>query len=101
MRKIVRQGEGAHTEDELFPLTNFRAFESLDDAYTYCQRVTQKSSSNFYHAFRLLPAERYDALCAFYAFCRFMDDIADQVESVSSSKEQPLSRQERLTLLLN
>jgi 15-cis-phytoene synthase len=97
----VREGEGAHTEDEFSPLSTHQALESLSDAYAYCHRVTQKSSSNFYHAFRLLPAERYDALCAFYAFCRFMDDIADQVEASTSSQEQPLSRKERLTLLLN
>ena len=53
---------------------------TLADAYSYCRRVAQKSSSNFYHAFRLLPAERHNALCALYAFCRFLDDIADQPE---------------------
>ena len=98
----MREEEGAHTthtEEEFSPLSTHQASESLSDAYTYCRRVTQKSSSNFYHAFRLLPAERYAALCAFYAFCRFMDDIADQVEA--SSQEQPLSRKERLALLLN
>ncbi len=99
----MRQGEGEHVADELFPLTSQATAGTLADAYAYCHRVTQKSSSNFYHAFRLLSAERYDALCAFYAFCRFMDDIADQVELAKSGapEEQPLSRKERLTLLLN
>jgi phytoene synthase len=87
-------------KDEFSPLMSLPVSETLADAYAYCHRVTQKSSSNFYHAFRLLPSERYGALCAFYAFCRFMDDIADQVES-ESSPEQPLNRKERLTLLLN
>lgn len=50
---------------------------SLHDAYAYCQEVTRRSSSNFYYAFRLLPPERREALCAVYAFCRFVDDIAD------------------------
>lgn len=50
---------------------------SLADAYAYCQEVTRRSSSNFYYAFRLLPAERREGLCAVYAFCRFIDDIAD------------------------
>jgi len=49
----------------------------LSDAYEYCRDVTRRSSSNFYYAFRLLPAERRDGLCAVYAFCRFADDIAD------------------------
>ena len=49
----------------------------LREAYAYCQEVTRRSSSNFYYAFRLLPPERREALCAVYAFCRFVDDIAD------------------------
>lgn len=50
----------------------------LDGAYQYCREVTRRSSSNFYYAFRLLPAERQDGLCAVYAFCRFVDDLADE-----------------------
>ena len=49
----------------------------LRDAYEHCQAITQRSSSNFYYAFRLLPPERRESLCAVYAFCRFVDDIAD------------------------
>ncbi|MGD9765501.1 MAG: squalene synthase HpnC [Candidatus Binatia bacterium] len=51
--------------------------EAVRDAYAYCQAITRRSSSNFYYAFRLLPAERRQALFAVYAFCRFVDDIAD------------------------
>jgi phytoene synthase len=72
----------------------------LADAYAYCHQVAQRSSSNFYHAFRLLPADRYNALCALYAFCRFMDDIADQPD-LTSTPGHPVSRKERLALLLN
>jgi phytoene synthase len=50
---------------------------TLRDAYAYCQDVTRRSSSNFAYAFRLLPPERRDALYAVYAFCRFVDDVAD------------------------
>ena len=51
---------------------------TLDEAYAYCRRVTRDSSSNFYYAFCLLSKAQHDALCATYAFCRFMDDITDQ-----------------------
>ena len=51
---------------------------SLRDAYAYCRRIAKESSSNFYHAFRLLPAAQRDSLCAAYAFCRFIDDLADE-----------------------
>jgi phytoene synthase len=49
----------------------------LRQAYAYCQAVARHSSSNFYYAFHLLGPERRAALCAVYAFCRFVDDIAD------------------------
>ncbi len=74
----VDPGEATHEETDLVPSTTALTSWSLPDAYTYCRRVTQRSSSNFYYAFRLLPAERLNALCAFYAFCRFLDDITDR-----------------------
>ena len=73
---------------------------SLADAYAYCRDITQRSSSNFYHAFRLLTRERHNALCALYAFCRFVDDIADQDCSPVDEK-QPQNRKERLAQLLD
>ena len=45
--------------------------------YARCAEITRRASSNFYYAFMLLPAERRRALYAVYAFCRFVDDIAD------------------------
>ncbi|HLW71244.1 MAG TPA: presqualene diphosphate synthase HpnD [Candidatus Binataceae bacterium] len=50
---------------------------ALEADYARCAEVTRRSSSNFYYAFMLLPAERRRALYAVYAFCRFVDDIAD------------------------
>ena len=54
--------------------------------YDRCAEVTRRASSNFYYAFMLLPAERRRALYAVYAFCRFVDDIADD-ESVAEPAE--------------
>src|SRR5713226_4634219 len=51
--------------------------DDLDGAYARCAQITRSSSSNFYYAFMLLPAARRRALYAVYAFCRFVDDIAD------------------------
>ena len=57
---------------------------SLDADYERCARITRRSRSSFYYAFILLPPERRRALHAVYAFCRFIDDIADnENESVS------------------
>jgi len=54
------------------------AGSAIADDYRHCEEVTRRSSSNFYYAFLLLPPEKRRALCAVYAFCRFVDDIADQ-----------------------
>jgi phytoene synthase len=53
------------------------AVAALREDYARCASITRRSSSNFYYAFMLLPAERRQALYAVYAFCRFIDDIAD------------------------
>lgn len=96
----MRIGEVIQKEDELSPFSTTSISQSVTDAYRYCHNIARRSSSNFYHAFRLLPAARYDALCALYAFCRFMDDIADQPELLPASGE-PLDRKARLSLLLD
>jgi 15-cis-phytoene synthase len=54
-----------------------RDVASLDADYEHCAQVTRRSRSSFYYAFILLPTERRRALHAVYAFCRFIDDIAD------------------------
>jgi phytoene synthase len=54
-----------------------RKVASLDADYERCAQVTRRSRSSFYYAFILLPPERRRALHAVYAFCRFIDDIAD------------------------
>jgi phytoene synthase len=54
-----------------------RDASSLDADYEHCAQVTRRSRSSFYYAFILLPPERRRALHAVYAFCRFIDDIAD------------------------
>jgi phytoene synthase len=53
--------------------------EGLEASFARCAEITRRSSSNFYYAFMLLPAERRRALYAVYAFCRFVDDITDDV----------------------
>lgn len=51
---------------------------STANDFQFCREVTRKSASSFYHAFRYLDATQHDALCAIYAFCRFVDDAADE-----------------------
>lgn len=42
------------------------------------RRITRKSASNLALAFALLPRDRRDAMSALYAFCREVDDVADE-----------------------
>ena len=60
---------------------NGTANAGFEADYARCAEITRRSSSNFYYAFMLLPAERRRALHAVYAFCRFIDDIADDESS--------------------
>lgn len=46
-----------------------------------CQSITRKSASNLALAFVLLPKAKSEGMAALYAFCREVDDIADD-ESV-------------------
>jgi phytoene synthase len=49
--------------------------------------ITQKSASNLALAFVLLPREKRDGMSALYAFCREVDDVADD-ESVPTEKRR-------------
>ncbi|MBA3695186.1 MAG: presqualene diphosphate synthase HpnD [Methylotenera sp.] len=44
----------------------------------YCQQKTAKSGSSFYYSFLFLPKQKREAITALYAFCREVDDIADE-----------------------
>ena len=64
---------------------------ALREDYARCASITRRSSSNFYYAFMLLPAERRQALYSVYAVCRFIDDIADDAAG-DEAGGQPATR---------
>ncbi|MFM8624961.1 MAG: presqualene diphosphate synthase HpnD [Betaproteobacteria bacterium] len=45
----------------------------------YVQNKAAASGSSFYYAFLFLPKDRRAAITAFYAFCREVDDVVDEV----------------------
>jgi 15-cis-phytoene synthase len=45
----------------------------------YVQSKAAGSGSSFYYAFRVLPPSERSAITAFYAFCREVDDVVDEV----------------------
>ena len=50
------------------------------------------STSSFYIAMRLMPAEERDAMFAIYAFCRKVDDIADDGVGTRAERHQKLEQ---------
>ena len=76
--------------------------EMLDAAYAYCELLTRKEAGNFYHSFKYLPDDQRRAMCAYYAFCRRADDIADgdyvDVFPGSEGAEDPEAREYRISL---
>ena len=49
----------------------------------YVQDKAARSGSSFYYAFLFLPPPRRAAITAFYAFCREVDDVVDEVSDAS------------------
>ena len=53
----------------------------------HSRAITKKSASNLALAFVLLPKQKRDAMSALYAFCREVDDVADD-ENVPTEKRR-------------
>ncbi len=52
----------------------------------YCEQKAAQSGSSFYYSFRFLPPERRLAITALYAYCREVDDIADEVSDIDIAR---------------
>ena len=49
----------------------------------YAEEKAAASGSSFYYAFKFLSPPRRAAITAFYAFCREVDDVVDEVSDLS------------------
>ena len=58
----------------------------------HTRAITRKSASNLALAFVLLPREKRDAMSALYAFCREIDDIADDESMAVEVRRAELAR---------
>ena len=54
----------------------------------YVQEKAAGSGSSFYYAFLFLPPPRRAAITAFYAFCREVDDVVDEVQDPSVAAQK-------------
>jgi len=65
-----------------------RVGESTTDLQSDIAAKVQASGTSFYSAMRLLPQARRDAMFAIYAFCREVDDIADEPAEIDDKKRR-------------
>lgn len=65
---------------------------TIAEAYAACSSIAQREAKNFYYAFRVLPTDKRNAMCAVYAFMRLADDISDD-ESRSIDERRIVMRQ--------
>ena len=49
----------------------------------YCQQKAAASGSSFYYSFLFLPKAKREAITALYAFCREVDDVADECTDIN------------------
>lgn len=52
----------------------------------YCQDKAARSGSSFYYSFLFLPPEKRRAITAFYAFCREVDDVVDEIPDIDVAR---------------
>ncbi|BAN35589.1 squalene synthase [Sulfuricella denitrificans skB26] len=52
----------------------------------YCQERAAKSGSSFYYSFLFLPPLKRRAITALYAFCREVDDVADECHDIAIAR---------------
>jgi len=50
------------------------------------ETIVRAAGTSFYHGMRMLPADRRHGMYAIYAFCRIVDDIADEEGSLESKR---------------
>jgi presqualene diphosphate synthase len=50
------------------------------------EAVVRSAGTSFYHGMRVLPPDRRHAMYAIYAFCRIVDDIADEAGAIETKR---------------
>jgi squalene synthase HpnC len=60
---------------------------SLDEAKAYCHQLARQHSENFSVLSSLVPKRMRDDFAALYAFCRWADDLGDEVGSTERATE--------------
>ena len=61
--------------------------------------IVRRAGTSFYHGMRILPADRRHAMYAIYAFCRIVDDIADEAGSLEQKRLELAAWRDRIAML--
>ena len=75
--RALRDGAALPPRDRRSPSASTQARAMTPEQYV--QDKAAESGSSFYYAFLFLPPPRRAAITAFYAFCREVDDVVDEV----------------------
>lgn len=57
-----------------------------DEDRTAIEAIVRAAGTSFYHGMRILPPDRRTTLYAIYAFCRVVDDIADEPGEIADKR---------------
>ncbi len=52
------------------------------------EKIVRSAGTSFYHGMRVLPPDRRHAMYAIYAFCRIVDDIADEEGELDTKRRE-------------
>src|SRR3978361_519197 len=50
------------------------------------EMIVRRAGTSFYHGMRVLPPDRRHGMYAIYAFCRIVDDIADEAGTLQEKR---------------
>ena len=56
------------------------------ESQLFCQQICNNSKSSFTQSFMILPSDQKRAMTALYAFCRLVDDLADELSKIDYPK---------------
>ena len=62
--------------------------QTLDDSYARCQELNRRHGTTYYWSTMVLPKAKRPHVHALYAFCRYADDIVDDLGSVATTDER-------------
>src|SRR6185437_7433555 len=63
------------------------------------EAIVRNAGTSFYRGMRVLPPDRRHAMYAIYAFCRMVDDIADEDGAFAAKLPQLTAWRERVAAL--